>query len=63
MSYDELVELKLSEMLADRPRRISELAIQLRRFVVGLASNCPERVAEHHPHTPWFSRQPQAYLA
>ena len=40
--HDEQVELKLSQMLADRPREVSELALALRRHIVKLAPGSSE---------------------
>ena len=42
MTHDEAVEIKLCEMLADRPRGVSELALQLRRHLVKMAPDCTE---------------------
>ena len=42
MCHDELVQMRLSELLADRPRKVGELAIKIRREIVKLAPNCSE---------------------
>ena len=42
MSHQQEVERYLAEMLSDRPRHVSELAIQLRRHIAKIAPNCSE---------------------
>lgn len=48
MSHDELVEMKLFELLGDRPGEVGELAIQLRREIVKLAPGCSELLYNTH---------------
>ncbi len=42
MNHNEQVEMKLLELLADRPKELSELAIQLRRLVAKMAPDSSE---------------------
>lgn len=42
MNHQDQVEQKLCEVLADRPRRVSELALEARRFVTELAPGSSE---------------------
>lgn len=42
MNHDATVEMRMSELLSDRPRRISDLAIQIRREIVKSAKGCSE---------------------
>lgn len=42
MNHDENVEMRLFELLADRPKHVSELAIELRRLVSKLAGKSSE---------------------
>lgn len=42
MNHDEQVEMKLAEMLADRPPQISELALALRQAIADFSPNSSE---------------------
>lgn len=44
MNHDETVEMRLFELLADRPKHVSELMIQLRRLVAKMAGKSSEMV-------------------
>ena len=42
MKHDEMVEMRLAELLSDRPAELSELAIEIRRSMTKLAPGCSE---------------------
>ena len=55
MEHDELVEMRVSEALADRPADVCELAIQVRRFVAKQAKGCSELLYKTYAVSTVFS--------
>ena len=65
MNHNETVEMKLSELLSDRPSELCELAINVRREICNLAGSPSELIYNTHAVSNVFTytnRQKEAFI-